>query len=477
MIGKEVYEISAEQFKLGMSSSLYAQDGGFSNQTYGFNIIGLAGMIRGNAVSDVSTNLTGTLIASCSDASGSGYNRILLDSSGAFYTYNGAVLTKRATGAKTYNTPHSDIEAFRGLAYVTSQTHLGTFNPSGFALSESVQAFSTSLAHPLCVFENQLYAGDGSSFWRVASGGGVTSVTMGLDASETIIATAVDPATGQMLVSTVIAGGSVGSADYLRIASRFNVYLWDGVSAKASRQIRTESLVTAFTVHDGDVYVGYDFNIGKWNGVGIEFIRKLGWREDDGASYTYGTNTAITKHRLVSVGKNLCAVDKFRVLVRTTTVEGKIAFFYIWKNTVNSNPFQILVPLGTYSGTGGLELGVGFDSNKFYQILLDSADGGYDAKFYSNPIYFPRPVFIRRIRIFTVGKNTSGNTRGTVGFINENGTTVSPTIAGFKSSATQYVWDFDFTSLKVSSGQVYINGTDDIPLGIYRILVYYDYAE
>lgn len=98
---------------------------------------------------------------------------------------------------------------------------------------------------------------------------------------------------------------------------------------------------------------------------------------------------------------------------------------------------------------------------------------------YFNNTYFPRPVYIRRIRIITTGITTTSGVGGCTIF-DEKGNQYNTQVVTFKVPtglpSPQYVFDFDYTSAKLQGVQPRIN-FDTQAYGIVRVYVYYDVSE
>ena len=125
--GKNTIIINAENFIKGMSISKFLKTGGFSPETGAVNLLGEKGVLHPmGAFTDASTNLTDQIIASCEDPSYLGSNRLFLDDSGSFYTFDGTTLTKQATtSADPFTKGTTDFIPFGAFYYATTKSGAG----------------------------------------------------------------------------------------------------------------------------------------------------------------------------------------------------------------------------------------------------------------------------------------------------------------------------------------------------------------
>lgn len=489
MVGKFQIQLGAEQLMSGMSSSDFATDGALGVSSTGLNPFVIPGIIKPLAGSiDLSTNVTGNVIASAEDSqisTGSSYGRTFIDDGGNYYTYsNPSTVTKTNTATNTTNYVQglTDMVSYNGNTYVsTADGDIDRWNTSTLTLTNSYwhgagnlnQALMNAsgigtLPHPMLVYNSVLYIAGQNSTGAVIHGIN-TSATIDtffpalpfqLLKNEIIYALGIDPLTGLMLVSVQ---AILNASDIL--SSRFFVYLWDGISAQPTRKIPVDDLITAFHNVEGSVYVGQGTTLGQWNGNGVTFLRKLLF-----ASTTSGD--LIYKHRICSTGRILHVVDGQNVLSYGSVVTGKKGFFYTTFNPSGSGHLSAIFPMGFI-----YQLAVAYATNKLSKFdFMDS--GGGAATLYFNNIYFPRPVFIRRIRVITSGiVATSGI--GQVLFFDEKNNSYTTQVSTFVVPASQspkYVFDYDYPSAKVQAVQPRIVISNQA-IGVVRVYVYYDIAE
>jgi hypothetical protein len=279
MIGKNVLEISAKDFLNGMTSSPETDDGGFSPETNHVNItssqtaLGIlypAGFKTDQSIAD------GQYIASCSDPdSGVGISKYLLTSSGKFYSVSSsftATLRQTTAGAVTYQSITSDMVVYRNGLYATSTTNitLGT-GANLTAIDEDwwttvapksgggfPSALSTGVPHPVLVYEDNLYIGDGQKLHRWDGANNVaTEGYLTLNTGLVIQALSIDPGTGKMLISATEGANASGT-----IPRQTKIYVYDGTSNKPSRAVIVDDIVTSMYPLGGVVYMCYGQNLG-----------------------------------------------------------------------------------------------------------------------------------------------------------------------------------------------------------------------
>lgn len=466
MIGRYQLQLGAEQLISGMSSSDYATDGALGTSSDQLNPFVTPGIIRAMAsASNRSTNLSADLVASSEDSQVvGGVNRVLVDTGGAIYSSasNGALTKQISAGSDSYSFGVTDMVAFAGNNYISSTTHLVQVNTSGWTRTEAFKVFNDSSAlHPLLVYTGTglLYFGDGNLLKKMDSTGTVTTV-LTLLTSEKIVALGIDPLTGLMLVSTQ---ASYNPTDSFQL--RGIVYMYDGVSAEFSRKILVEDMVCAFYIVGGTVYVGMGLSLGIWTGSGVTFLRKL-----SNAQVNLQSDLPY-KHHFANVRNILCVVDGTKVLTYGDVVTGKKGFFYsAAQNNGNST-------LGMICNIGNNQLGVGSTSLNFFVYSFTSTSGG-GAALYFNNIYFPRPVFIHRIRVITTGITQTSGIGGCTFFDEKTNqyNTAQVLFVVPASASPKYVFDFDYGGTKVQAIQPRIN-IDTQGFGVVRVYVYYDIAE
>lgn len=466
MIGAHQLQLGSDQFITGMSSSDFSTDGALGVSSTGLNPFVQPGVMYGLTGTDISTNVAGNIIASTEDSNASSpLNRYMIDdANGAanYYSYNGSAITKVKTGTATgttYVAGKSDFISFNGFFYASSPTVLNKWDgTSGAGLTEAYQTFGDGTAHhPMILYNGNLYIGDGNTFSTLTSGGSYsTAISFNASPKEKIVSVGIDPGTGLLMVSVQTVYDVSDTIPSLKA-----VYLWDGISAKATRKILVDDLITAFYNLEGQVYVGAGQTIGVWNGSGVTFLRKLKNVSLSNADLPY-------KHHFTNIRNILMIVDGSQVLAYGAVISGKKAFFYTAASP--SNHLSIVMPLGSN------RIGIGYATNTVFSY--DFSTSPAVGTLYFNNIYFPRPVFIRRMRIITTGISTTAGTGGQAIFDEKGGFYQTATVNFIVPAAAnpKYVFDFDYTSLKLQGLQIRIAG-GSISFGVVRIIVYYDIAE
>lgn len=463
--------IGADQFIRGMSTSDYSSDGGYTSSSVNINPLLTPGVMRSTAAEvDASTNVGGNLLASCEDVNAvSPNNRYFVDDVAKFYKFNGTTMTVQQTGTAgspaNYVMGKTDLVAFKGFYYGTRIDTLvkwdGTATAGSGHFNESFQTFADANApHPELVYDLKLWIGDGNNLSNYDGTTFNAASSWVLPTNEKIFALGIDPGTGMMLVS-VKTGYDISDT----IPQKCYVYMYDGESTKPRRQIPVEDVITAFYNVGGNVFVGMGQNLGLWTGSGVKFLRKLNNVSQANTELPY-------KHHFTSIGNSLFVVDGRNILAFSEILQiGEKGFFYIYKNTANSNKLNLI------TCTGNNKLGISYATNKFTQVDVTSTSAG-GGVLYGNNMDFPRLVLVRRLRIITTGiTTTSGAGIGGVAIIDEFGNTITPTVQTFiyTGNATQYVFDFLFEA-KLQMAQPRITW-DTQNFGIIRAILFFDPAE
>lgn len=473
MLGSKQVSFGAEQFAAGMAASDYAFDGGLGTSSTGINPFAKPGrMCMTGAGTDTSTNVSGSVIASCEDGQTvAAQNRVWVTNTAHFQSYNGSSVTDRHTGSKTYVAGTTDAVSFAGYSWITSTTDMARWNTSGFTLNEDYwtnaglgnqSAMSSSNRHPLIVFEQLLWVPDGSTLKNMNTSLTIATSNWTLPSNELITALGIDPGTGLMMVAVATAQNYSDT-----LPTRNFVYLYDGYSTKPRRKIPVDDMVTAFYNNGGVVYVGYGQRVGFWNGNGITFLRKL-------ANVTLSGDELPYKGHFSNIGNILLVVDGKIVLAYGEAIPGtKKTWFPLIQNPASTAKLQHVC------NVGGTTVGIFFATSKFYTFDIMTPTLDANALIYFPYINFPRPVYIRNIRVITDGvTTTSASGVGQVRFIDETLTTRAPipqTYVVPASLSPKFVFDFPL-DYKVMACQPFL-GWDTQVFNIVRVIVYYDPAE
>ena len=477
MLGRQQLTISGNQFAAGLCTSDFLGDGGIGSSSYNLNPIYQPGTIYSLGTLN-SSGLTTHLVATSEEFRNPvSNNRWAIDSSSNLYTIsNSETISSPIGGSKGYTLGTTDMVPFDDVLgshnpglYISSNTDITRLSWNGSAYSIGAEQFWTStksktaltgsIPHPLLVYQNQLWIGNGAHLPNMnTSGTANDDASWVLDINESITALGIDPGTGLMMVGVkAIVQGSISSV----LPAKNFIYLYDGYSAQARRKIPVQGTVYSFTTVGGQVFVGIDNSIGIWNGNGITFLRRL------------SVGTIPWKHRVAANNNYLLVADGKQLLAYGDIQNGKKAWFPLYKNTSTSDSLDVV-----FQQASGI-IGTSYDGSHINFIdLFDTNNGAGSGVFYTNNINFERPVFIRGFRVFTTGISSADASSGLggVALVDEKGATYTPTQTKFKvASGTQYVFDFPMEK-KLQTLQPVIT-LDTAVFGIVRIIVYYDPAE
>lgn len=385
--------IDASDFIKGMSTSTEISDGGFAPTSI-VNPIITPGVLYGpGTITDKSTNVTGRFIASCEDfAASSADDRYFVDDEGAYYSWNGTTITKEVTDANTtvYIDGRTDLAPYQGNFYATVTTDVTLWNGAAtldndwWTNTKSKTALSTGVPHPLLVFENILWIGDGQYLHNVNNTTANYNVLQ-LESNEVIQALGIDPGSGLMLISV-----SVGQNASTTQFKTNKVLIYDGYSNKPRRSVIVDERISAFYSVGGVTYVTYGKNLGYWNGSGITFLRKL-------SDVSYSNTSLPTRHRMTNIDNTLYVADGQYLLAFGEILKGQKVFYYLMNNNTDMS-------LITHLGQG--VIGYAYTTDKFY--TLNTTVKTINAYLRSNYFSFDKIVDIKEITI-EFGDNVSNN--------------------------------------------------------------------
>lgn len=473
MIGKQQVVLDYSSWTRGMSSGSEIPDGGFSNETTAVNLTATPGIVYAPAAqvnADTDTILDDAIIASCPDMdAASPDDRLVMTNDGDFMTYNGTKLADVTNGqdsTRTYTKGFSDMVPWKGEIYFTSTTHLGRWTtPTTFDFTFNATA-NDGIWHPLLVFENNLYIGDGNLLERTIAAGTAPTTILTLGVNEFIVALGIDPGTGKMLISTTYGQNASGTL------KKINKVLWyDGLSNKVDKSVIVEDQVTAFHSHQGRVYVGYGQNIGLLTGSGIQFLRKL-------THVTLAQVDLPYKHNFASIGETMYVVDgEFILAFGSIRAGGPPVWRNFFENLNNTNSFEAIM------NAGNNKLGYSFDAstpNVFRTIDTTSIANTDDFDFYTNWVSFPRPV---QIRSFAIHYNEAivSSANWTFHYFDQSSisaitSSLAPE-AGTTTAVTELRDIIGFTEKLWAMKLRIATNTSTENAGIKRIIIYYDFVE
>lgn len=471
MLGKNQLSFGAGELMSGMAASDYGTDGALGVLSSSINPFLKQGVIRATAAPVTqTTNLVDKMIATCEYPT-SAYALTGVDAVGKFYGISTAgALTVIGTGSATtkYVFGTTDAISFNGKSYVSLTDDIAQIDPSGPTLTESwwvgtkSQSSLGAFPHPMIVFNGLMWVANGNVLNSITTGGTIVTSALILEATDIIYALHIDPGTGFMMVSAVkVKAGQ---------ASTSTVSIFDGVTTLPRRVTPTiDDVITGFRTVAGTVYVGCANRLGVWNGSGVVYLRTL----KNAAPGTSGD--LLWKHHMTSYGNILLYADgKDVIAYGEPTGLSKKGFFPITGNQIDSSHLSAICLLA--SGVIGFGW-ITSSTPKWFTTDITSTSAGTGVVYFTN-VFFPRPVFIRSVRVVTDGITTTAGIGG-VALITEKQATVSPAVSTFvvlSAVSPRYVFDFNYTSLEVVSIQPKFT-LDTQGFSVTRALIYYDVAE
>lgn len=490
MIGKLSIEIGSHEdgtndFLLGMATSAYANDGGFSPETQAINISTNQGVLYNPASAtdgDSDAVLAGNILASCEDPV-NGNNRLFVaypytSGSGTYYTFNGTKLALKVTDATTSYSSETlsgvtDMIHFNGKYYTTLATEITqwdgntTMDKTWWTVTKS-KTLQSGYRHPMLVYNKNLYIADKNQLWQV----GFTTVGNGAEGTPVqvltlegymdITALAVDPGSGKMLVGI---NSQQNASNTLAVTSWIGQY--DGFNpTQFIKKYQVDDSVNGFYNVEGTVYVSYGNRLGYFTGSGISFLWKF--------NFSLNNTQLAYKHHLTNIGNTLMCVDKNQIFAMGK-IDGKnTTKRYILNNQDDSNNFSIVTNVG--SGV----IGVGYYKTaapyKFKLFNTDSVStAGINAIFYSRRYFFKRPIFLRGVFVEYNTQITDGQHPGVCSILDDSLTTTN--FGNITATGSQGVLYQSFRDLKVRNFQFRYIPDNTIVTGVRRFLITYDVAE
>ncbi len=423
MIGSKYIEINWKNWVQGMSSSNFTQDGGFARGTgltdgnvSTINPLITPGLLNFPALpTDKSTNLSGQVIASSEDTTGT-YSRLLVarteaNGDGTFYTAaSDGTLTARgsADSSHDYIQGKTDIISFDTKAYVTTDSTIvewtlpATFNTSWFTFADA------AAPHPALVFENNAFYGDGNELLRstpTGSGGATPAVILTLPGNQVIVALGIDPGSGKMVVSVI---DELNASGTLNAQARVGYY--DGFSNKFIKVVLADEMITCFFNVGGTLFIGYGQKFGYWTGTGIQFLRRINISLDN--------TELIYKHHITNIGQVLYFLEKNKILAFGEIMQGKgRSWWYLYQNL----PAGSAVNLTFVTYLSSNLLAFSYATSKFFTLDTSSvASIDANSLVFSFKYTFPRPVTFNSLVIDYPSPITQSTTIATVYLFTDN---------------------------------------------------------
>src|SRR3990167_202435 len=385
-----ILDIDTKNFIAGESQSDYISDKGFSPDSVNLNLTKIRGLLyfneiatdRGGAI------LTGNIIASCPDPAYLGNDVYYLDDEGAFYTLDGATLTKKQTSSGyTYVLGTSEIIPFKQEIFATSNTAIAKLTNNFAAIIEDWWAgLTTAYRHPMEAVEDGLFIANKNIiyYWNGTSSG--TAFTLPSEVNITSLRKHPD---GRTLLA--FTGITVNYSHTHNGGGK--VYFCDPVIRDWTREVEIEAQVEGSRVVGGIIYVTWGNNFGYFNGSGLIFLKK------------FATSSITYSHNLVNLEDILLTRDGLNILAFGNLGAGNV-WWKLFRNTANSQNINNIL----YKGDNKLLAAYsdGASAGKLVEIDYDNA--GTTGAFYSNRYNFGSTVKIRRIDIFHDTTNTTGTT-------------------------------------------------------------------
>lgn len=494
MIGKFQLQLGADQLISGMSSSDFATDGALGNSSSNINPFVTPGIIRGTLTLGITNGvIVDNIVASSEDATGGLKARLAVGDAANYYTIDtSGTVVKVFTGTDTtnYTFGRTDIgiqsnSGGTGMAFVSHGTNLAAWNGSttvteswwtgtAYYTGTTHPPALTSNPHPLLNYNTNLWVADGSQLHNIIPNAAIIATpslcvnlsVLSLELFSTIYALGIDPATGLMLISyqTVQNQGDV-------VSTQAFIGLYDGYSTGLRRKIPVDDLVTAFQNVGGTVYVTYGNRVGYFNGNGITFLRRL-------LNVVDSSTTLLYKHRVANNSNVLLIADGPTLLAYGDPIGGKAkAWFNIGTSFGSTDKITAISPLGN-NQVGIYNFATFASIFTFTRYDLNSVSGTSYQVSYNN-IYYPRPIFVRRMRVITTGIVHTGFTDITATIFDEKNNALPISNANRIISVptgTTYVIDFDYTQAKCQAIQINISSSNGA-WGLIRVIIYYDIAE
>lgn len=443
-----------------VSQSDYDQNGGYSPESKGHNLLKEKGVIHGMpTVTDLSANLLDNVIGTTRDRNFLGNDVYLLDASGNYYTLNGSTLTKRKTDStNTYAFGTSDIINFQGEVFATSQgditrltgSDLATIDETWWTVTLGLTALDANYRHPLEVVEDTMYIGDKKMIhtWDGTTG---TYNALPLPTDQNITAMIKHPNGRDLIVFTS------GTANYSHInKGQGKIYVVDTLTLEFVNEVEIDEQVEGAINVNGTIFVTYGQNLGFLSGLSISWLRDL--------NISYSSSELGYKHHLSSIDNHLLVVEDDAVLAFGDLGEGNAFWYPIKDGTIDFiiNSIENKLLYGTTSGS----------TAKLFERDFD--DAGVLGNWRSNKISFPKDVWIRRIDIIHTETNGSGTSSFSVTSINNEGNGTQLKDATYNNvQVTKTRVD---CNVLTSFFQFLLSGSSDL-IGFKKMTIYYEPAE
>lgn len=474
-ISRNQIVIDQNNFLAGMSSSPYAQDGGFSNESINVNLLANVGILSGTPLSstvDISHSPTSNMIASCDNTAASESEiKYFSDDMGYYYSLTGSTLTRLGQdthSGSTYTAGQASILQYLGSTYFTNAW--GVAQASGHNLSTFTNNFqqwtSTNanlVPHPMLLFNGYILFADGNKIAQY-DGSSYTTALLTLAANESIVAMSLDPSSGRILLAVnEYAAGQNSSHTQSYLA------LYDGASPSTLvKRVPIEEQVTSFLQVGATVFVFYGQNMGYFNGSGITFLRRL-------ANNVFGNNTLPYPAHVCSIGSTIFVIENNNVLAYGPVSGSKNPVFYyvLQEGSVNSSGITLICNLGANMLCTAFEdISSIFHLNSS-NLTATSSNNGLD--FRSLSMGFPRPIFVRRIDIECQNSVAANTIVGILYSYDQDGNSKEVVITN-TAAVAKYRFEVNWDNIRVHRFQMRFV-SDGFNNPVVRFIIRYDVAE
>jgi len=403
--GSQVIEIGPNDFVRGMSTSSFISDGAFAPNLGGldtaFNPQAQPGILYGPAASvdgDTGNELTDEIIASAPDhQTASIQDRVVVtaesDGTAKYYRYGTSSILGSVTATDSTNTDYqkgaTDMVVYKGATFITTLTKVVKLSgASTLDTNYDTDAFAGNGLHPMVVFEDNLFYGDGNLLRRQTTVTGTIDTILTLPTGDFITALGIDRGTGRLLIAT---SNGLNVSNTFSKTHRLNWY--DGFSNKVAKVVEVDDQIFALYSIGNTTYVGYGQNIGFLNGSGIQFLRRLRNVALVQAALPY-------KHNFANIGNTLYVVDGHVILAYGEILPGRKVWWQAWESPTNTRIDAIM-------NVGNNKLGISHATTTFTTLdVTDTSTIGL-LRFVSNKLSFPSSIYIEYVTAIA-NNSTSG---------------------------------------------------------------------
>lgn len=374
---------------------------------------------------------------------------------------NAGTITNPITGAKTYQAGTTDLVQFKGYYYATSLTDIAQVN-GGFSafiaedfwtVTKGKAALQSSAGyyHGLEVVEDKMYIADVSD---IHSYDGTTAVTQTLQVPSTeIISFMIKHPNGRDLI--VFTTERMNASNTLD--SRCRAYTFDLFKQSFIEVHDIDDQVYSGITINGTLYIVYGGNkLGYYDGQSITFLRDL--------KVTLTYSQIPTKAKLANMQGALLIVENDNVLALRNLGLGAVYYYPIANDT--GKTIDMLAHLGSkVLFTTGKEINGG----SYVYLKYDLTQRGYTGRMVSDWIKFPANAWVRKIQVEHNYMSSASYDMRVGTYNTEYGGQIYPA-----TGTTTSNW---FYNIKASEIQLRIKPMYGTPLGIRRIIVYYELVD